>query len=435
MRDRIMALADKAAVRSIAFRRDFHQHPELGFTEFRTASLIARRCKELGLAVKVGPAVVAPNARLGLPSEQELDQAYQRAVAEGGDPEYLPQLRGGFTGVVAELKTGRPGPTIGFRFDIDALPVREDESENHVPTREGFRSVHEGIMHACGHDAHAAIGLGFAEVLVAIADQLSGTFRLIFQPAEEGCRGAYAMTEAGVVDDIDYMLGAHIGGRCPSGHFHPLREGFMASTKYSATFKGAAAHASSSPEQGRNAILAAAEAIEGLYAISRHSAAPTRVNVGIFKGGSGRNLIPDWAYLALEVRGQNDKSLAYMEHRTEKVLEGAAHAQECELELSMEGRALTLTPDADLVAMMGEVARQIDGLQVHDEAFVSGGSEDYTVFGARVQAHGGKVIFAQLGSTTPGLAHTYTFDLVEDDLRNGIAFFALAAARLGQPQQ
>lgn len=432
MSDRILALADRAAVRAVQFRRDFHKHPELGFTEFRTASLIARRCVDLGLSVKVGPEVVRPDARLGLPSEKELEEAYQRAVAEGGDPEFLPLLHGGFTGVVAELKTGRPGPTVGFRFDIDALPVKEDTSEEHRPTREGFRSIHEGIMHACGHDGHAAIGLGLAEVLVAIADQLTGTIRIIFQPAEEGCRGAYAMAEAGVVDDLDYLLGAHIGGRAPSGHFYSKREGFMASTKYSATFKGTTAHASSSPEQGCNALLAAAEAIEGLYAISRHSAAPTRVNVGVARGGSGRNMIPDWAYLALEVRGQNDKSLAYMEHRAQKVLEGAAHAQECGLDVTIEGRALTLTCDMDVAAMLGQEARKIAGLQVHDQTFVSGGSEDYTVLGARVQAHGGKVTFGQLGSTTPGLAHTYTFDLVEDDLRTGIAVFALAASRLSE---
>lgn len=429
MRDMVLALADKAAVRAVATRRDLHKHPELGFTEFRTASLIARRVTELGYDVKVGRDVVAED-RPGLPSEAELEETYQRAVAEGGDPEFLPLLRGGFTGVVAELRTGRPGPTVGLRFDIDALPIYEYDASEHVPLQKGFRSIHDGVMHACGHDAHTSIGLGVAEVLAAVADRLNGTIRIIFQPAEEGCRGAYAMVKAGVAEGIDYLLGAHIG-RAPSGHFYARRDGFMASTKMDVAFKGAPGHASASPEAGRNALLAAAQAIQGLYAISRHSAAASRVNVGTLEGGSGRNVIPDSACMAIEVRGKNNDVEAYMRRRAQKVLEGVAIAQEVDVDIKIVGQGLDMKTDEELAALVLDEVRQIPGMVAHDEEFRTGGSEDFTVLGVRVQEQGGQSIFGQLGTNIAAPSHTARFDINEDDLRNGIALFALATIRLG----
>lgn len=432
MEERIITLATKAATRAIQTRRDFHQHPELGFTEFRTTSLIARRCAELGYAVKVGPEVVKAEARMGLPPEEEMEEAYRRAEAEGGDPEFLPRTRGGFTGVLAELKTGRPGPTVAMRFDIDAVPVQESDSPEHRPAAEGFRSVHTGVMHACGHDAHAAIGLGVAEVLAGVKEELSGTYRLLFQPAEEGVRGANAMVEAGLLDHVNYLIGAHIGVGIPSGYLYTLTGGYLASTKIDVTFKGAPAHAGANPNLGRNALMGATQAVQALYGIARHGDGMSRVNVGVLRAGSGRNVIPDTAFMMLEVRGETDEIVAYMEHRTRQILEGCATAHELEVEIKLAGRAITLTCDQELATLVAEEARRIPGLQASGEFYHVVGSEDFTLMGARVREQGGKVTYMGLGSDSPTGHHTATFDVNEKDFLGGIAAFALAATRLGK---
>lgn len=428
--DQIFALVSEVAPKAVAIRRDFHQHPELGFTEFRTASLIARRCADLGYTVKVGREVMKADARLGLPSEEELEAAYQRAVAEGGDPEFLPLTRGGFTGLVAELKTGRPGPTVGMRFDIDALPVKEADTEDHLPTREGFQSVHPGIMHSCGHDGHAAMGLAVAEVVAKMADQLCGTIRFIFQPSEEECRGAYPMAEAGAADGLDYLLSVHLGLYVPSGELYTMLAGLLASTKMDVTFTGKPAHASAKPHEGHNALMGAAQALQGLYAISRHGQGNSRINVGLMRGGSGRNIIADNAFMALEVRGETDEVLAYMEDRSRKVLEGAALANDLGMKIDVVGRALTGCDSPELATVVAEEASKVPGLVVHNKGLVDRASDDYTVFEARVKEQGGQSIYMALGSNLPDGHHTYRFDFNEADMKNGIAVFALAAARL-----
>mgnify|MGYP002671194830 FL=1 len=116
-------------------------------------------------------------------------------------------VRAGYTGVVAVLRCGE-GATLAMRFDIDALPMAECPQETHRPTREGFASVNPGMMHACGHDGHAAIGLGVAHILAAHRDELRGTVKLIFQPAEEGVRGAKSIVENGHLDGVDYLIGS-----------------------------------------------------------------------------------------------------------------------------------------------------------------------------------------------------------------------------------
>lgn len=430
MRQQILSLVAEAMPNVIATRRDLHKYPELGLTEFRTASLVARRLKDLGFAVRVGREVMDPNALLGLPPEEELEAAYRRAEQEGADPEFLPLTRGGLTGVVGEWDTGRPGPTVAIRVDTDCIPVTETTEDGHLPAAEGFCSVHPGEMHSCGHDGHTAMGLGVAQVITRIADRLCGKIRLVFQPAEEGCRGAYPMAEGGAVDGVDYLLAVHLGVGAPSGHLYTMLDGLLASTKLDATFTGAPAHAAAAPHKGRNAVLALGQAIQGLYAISRHGDGTSRVNVGIARGGTGRNVIPADAYMQLEVRGQTDEILAYMEKRAQQVLEGAALAQDVELNISVQGRGLTSNNSQELANLVAEEAAHVPGLTVHNEKFVSGGSDDFTILGARVVKQGGKALYMVLGSDIQDGHHTYRFDFNEADLHNGVALFALAIARL-----
>ena len=193
-----------------AVRRDLHTYAEAGWCEIRTSSLIAKRLTELGYQVLTGPDVCLAEARMGLPPEEQLEAEYQRALQQGAVQPYAERARGGFTGVIGILDCGE-GPTIAMRFDIDALGVFEDKGMEHLPAYEGFCSVNDGVMHACGHDGHVSIGLGVAEILMNCREQLRGKVKLIFQPAEEGVRGAKSIVEHGHLDDVDYVIGNHMG--------------------------------------------------------------------------------------------------------------------------------------------------------------------------------------------------------------------------------
>ncbi len=148
----------------VALRRTLHGHPELGFLEYRTAALAAERLAGLGFAVKVGPEVMRQEAMMGVPAPAAIEAARRDALAAGAPAAWVERMPGGQTGVVAELRRGE-GPVLAFRFDMDALPVPETAKPGHAPNREGYRSTRPGLMHACGHDGHTAIGLGVAERL------------------------------------------------------------------------------------------------------------------------------------------------------------------------------------------------------------------------------------------------------------------------------
>jgi aminobenzoyl-glutamate utilization protein A len=278
MIDQVNRIADKVEERAIGYRRDFHRYAESGWTEFRTASLVARCLTDLGYEVVVGGQVIKEADRMGLPHPDLLHWHWQRALEQGGDPEFLEAVRGGSTGVVGILRRGQ-GPTVGLRFDMDAVDITESERPEHRPACEGFASVNDGAMHACGHDGHTAIGLGVAEVLMSLMDQIRGTVKLIFQPAEEGVRGAKAMVGAGVVDDVDYLLGLHLYSGWQLGEIDPGRTNYLATTKFDATLVGAPSHAGGRPHEGKNALLAAATAVLNLHAIPRHKEGATRINV------------------------------------------------------------------------------------------------------------------------------------------------------------
>jgi aminobenzoyl-glutamate utilization protein A len=421
-----------AAARAIALRRDLHRHPELGLTEFRTASLVARRLHELGLGVQLGREVMDSASRVGLPPEAELEQAYRRAEAEGAPAEFLPALAGGHTAVMGTLRGSAPGPVVALRVDMDALPILEDDTQAHLPAREGFASAHPGVMHSCAHDAHTAIGLAVAEVLGGMREQLAGTVKFIFQPAEEGGRGALPMVKAGVVDDVDHFIAIHLGTGVPSRSFRPDVFGHLASAKLDATFRGQAAHAGGNPEAGRNALLGAATAVLGLYGISRHRAGRSRVNVGTLHAGSGRNVIADTAVLQLEVRGETAEITDYMLQRAEAVLRGAAAAQELEVEIRLVGRTTTAESDSALAARVAAAAAGLEGVAVDPAPHHTGGSEDATYFMRRVQERGGQAIYAVVGSDLPSGHHTPRFDIDENDIPWAIEALAKSVLALGR---
>ncbi|MGC9523011.1 MAG: amidohydrolase [Anaerolineae bacterium] len=423
MLSRIGALTAKISADVIAHRRDFHKHAETGWTEFRTASLIARQLDRLGLEVHAGRSVIVDDVRMGVPAPEVLDAAWQRAKAQGGDPAYLEKTRGGFTGVVGLLGGGE-GPTVGLRFDIDALDLQESQAEDHRPAREGFASINEGAAHACGHDGHAALGLGVAGVLSGLADALRGRVKLIFQPAEEGVRGAKAMVAAGVVDDVDVMVGLHVHTGWPTGVVTTGRGGFLATDKLDAIFTGEAAHAGGSPQRGKNALLAAATAALNLHALPRHRDGVTRINVGRLVAGEGRNVIPPTAYMAIETRGGTLELAAYMREAARRVLESAAAMYGCSLEVVSMGSAGTAESDPALATRVAEVVERLPELSVRPEQ-PSGGSEDFTYMMQRVQQRGGLATSLNFGADGEGGgAHTATFDFDERALPLAVKLLA-----------
>ena len=409
-------LAQEVSAKAIATRRDLHKYPELGLTEFRTASLVARRLTDLGLEVRLGREVMKSEGRVGLPDPAELERCYHRAAEEGADTDFLPALEGGHTAVVGTLEGREPGPVVAMRVDMDALPILEDDTQAHLPARSGFASVHQGLMHACGHDVHTALGLGVAEVLSRSRDRLRGKVKFIFQPAEEGGRGALPMVEAGVVDDVDRLIAIHIATGVPSRTFRTAVVGHLASVKLDVTFRGRAAHAGGRPEQGRNALLGAAQAVVALYGISRHHAGRSRLNVGVLEAGSGRNVIADRARMIMEVRGETETIADYMHDRAQAILRGAAMAQDLDVDIELAGRTTVATSDQDLAERVAATAGDLPGIEVIAAPHVTGGSEDATFLMRRVQERGGRAIYAVIGSDLASGHHTPLFDIDEADM-------------------
>jgi aminobenzoyl-glutamate utilization protein A len=414
----------------VVARRDFHRYPELGWLEFRTASRIVRRLIDLGFDTRLGRDVVASHARNGVPEKGTLEDAWLRAHRQGGDPELLGPLRGGFTGVVGDLSAG-PGPTIAFRFDIDALPLSESADPQHRPAAEGFVSENAGVMHACGHDGHAALGLGLAQVIRDIRPFLSGRIRLIFQPAEEGVRGARAMVASGVLDGVDLLYGLHLHSGWPTGQVVPGRGGFLATSKFDAHLRGAPAHAGGSPHLGSNAVLAAATAAINLHAIPRHRGGATRINVGRIEAGEGRNVIGSRACLVIETRGETSELNSYMVSRAERVLAAAAAMYGCDVEVTPVGGADTAASDPELAARVAEAASWLRELTLRPSEPV-GGSDDLTHMMLHVQARGGLATSIGFGADLGGWGHhTERFDFDEAALPLALKLLAALALDAG----
>ncbi len=289
--------ADKIESKVIDWRRDFHKHPELGNQEFRTAKIVADYLRSLGMEVTENVAV---------------------------------------TGVVGILRGGKPGPMVALRADMDALPVAE---RNDLP----FRSVNTGtyngqetgIMHACGHDSHVAILMGVAEVLAGMKNQLEGSVKFIFQPAEEGIYepgvttfGAKQMVEEGVMTDVDAIFGLHIWAAIEAGKIGYRSGPFMAGVdNLEVTITGTQAHGAS-PWSGVDPIVTSAQAILGLQTIlSRNvniAENPAVVTVGAIHGGIRHNIIPEKVEMIGTIRTFGEEQQTLVHQRIHEIITNIA---------------------------------------------------------------------------------------------------------------
>lgn len=398
----------------INIRRQLHQNPEEGWSEFTTTAFLVTTLRGYGYDVLTGRKVVAPEACLGR-EESVVKAGLERARRNGVSEELLSEMEE-LTGCVAVLDTGRPGPTLAIRFDIDCVPVTECTDDTHVPAKEGFISKNPGFMHACGHDAHMSMGLAVAHWVMDNKDKLSGKIKILFQPAEEGVRGAAGMAASGILDDCDYFLGSHVAMSAKSGEIATNLYGYLCTTKFDVTFHGKPAHAGACPQEGRNALTAAANATVQMMGISRHSGGMTRINIGQLIAGEGRNVIPSKAVMKLEVRGETGEINQYMVDQVTNICKGIAMSFGVTYEMRKMGEAVDLTADQELVDILNAAGRATPGITVVDKALNFGGSEDATILARRVQAHGGKAAFFLWGSDRPSGHHTSTFDIKESDL-------------------
>ncbi|WP_313571563.1 amidohydrolase [Pantoea piersonii] len=415
------------------WRRDLHQFAESGWLEFRTATRVADALHKLGYQLQLGREVINAEARMGLPDADTLKQQEARALQQGALAQWMPAFSGGFCGIVATLETGRPGPVMGFRVDMDALDLNESQAADHLPQREGFASCNAGMMHACGHDGHTTIGLGLASVLMAMKSQLSGIIKLIFQPAEEGVRGAKAMVEAGVVDDVDLFTAIHLGTGVPAGELVCGSDSFLATTKLDVHFTGIGAHAGGKPEEGRNALLAAAQATLGLHGLPQHSGGVARVNVGVLQAGTGRNVVADTALMKVETRGVSNEVNDDIYQQALRIIAGAAAMYGVEYEVKLMGAARSCTPTQPWVDFLHQQAEALGIFDsVVDSKAQAAGSEDATCMMERVKQRGGQATYAIFGCELAAGHHNAKFDFDESVM--GKAVQMLATLALNQSQ-
>ena len=417
--EQITKMADEIAPELVAQRRDFHKFAEKGWFEMRTSSIIARKLTEMGYEVLVGDQVCKKDARMGVPSDEELEEQYERAVAQGADPEFVKYTKGGMTGVIGILRCGE-GPTVAMRFDIDALGVFEEKDKSHRPACEGFGSVNEGFMHACGHDGHTSVALEVCRWLVDHKDQLKGTIKVLFQPAEEGVRGAGAMAASGVVDDVDTLIGAHVGTFAKLGTIGLCESGFLASTKIDVHFHGRPSHAGADPEKGRSALMAACAAAMMMQGIPRSGEGTTRIAVGRLNAGEGRNVTPVHADMQLEVRGETGEINQYMVKNVENIVEGVKRAYEVEAEIVKAGEATTLPSCPEVLDLIESVAKTVPGVESIERFNKPSGSEDCTLLIERVVQHGGRGAYFLFGCNHHG-HHRADFE-IQDETSLPMAF-------------
>ena len=432
MMKRIAQEAKSLRDEAVSLRRDFHKYPECGFCEFRTAAKIIDYLKDLGYEVKFGTDVISKDHIFGAPNADLLKRESNRALAEGVSKEYIDAMYGGATAVVATIKGGKSGDakTVAFRFDIDCNELSESQSEDHRPKREGFVSQHDGCMHACGHDGHATIGLIFAKLLLNYREDFAGTVKLIFQPAEEGVRGAAAMVAAGVVDDVDYFFSGHLGLSANKvGKFACSTDGFLCATKFDAEFFGKSAHAGLAPQDGCNALLAAAQATLSLHGISRHGSGASRINVGVFSGGSGRNVIPEYSKIMFETRGENAGINSFMVERAQEIIKASAQIYNVRSEVRCVGHADSFKPDLEFSKELNEIAKSAN--IYNDIVLVANmnASEDCTAFMNRVVERGGNASNFLYGTDLTSPHHTPEFDINEDSLTDAAAWLTILAVK------
>ena len=404
----------------IEYRREFHKYPENGWREIRTSARIAEILTEMGYDCLMGSDAVNIDTvgKFVRPDEAERKKNMERALRQGAKAEFVERTKG-WPGVVAELDTGREGPVTAFRFDIDCLPYDEPQTEGYRPFDEGYNSCNPESDHACGHDAHTAMGLGIASALQEKKEQLKGKIRLLFQPAEETFNGAQSMIDKGHLDDVQNFIAMHVA---LSAENRPLPshticcgcKDFLSDRQLDVTFHGRAAHPCGAAQEGKNALLAACSAALNIHAIAPHEEGLCRVNVGELHAGIAINTIAPNALLKVEYRGQTPDIAAYVGKRVFDVLDGSAKAYDMTYTYDDYGEVPAGKSDDAMMEIIERAAKKIPWFEkIYFEGNV-GGTDDAAAMINKVQSNGGIATYIGIGTDTTQPVHNPEFDIDED---------------------
>ena len=375
----------------IDLRHQIHQYPELGNREYKTAKLVAKHLRSLGIEV-------------------ETDIAY--------------------TGVVGILKGNKPGPVVAVRADMDALPVTEETDLSFKSTvKTTYLNKEVGVMHACGHDIHTSVQLGVASVLASMKRSLPGTVKFIFQPAEEGPPpgeegGADLMLKEGVFANLkpSAIFGLHTHPGLAVGELGlTIGPAMAAVDHFMITIKGKQSHGAY-PHKSVDPIIMATEAVDAFQTIRSRSLSPLEpsvVTVGIIRGGERFNIIPEQVHLEGTVRTYNPEVQDMVEHRMNKILEGITLAYGGSFELDYDRGTPATINDPELAKQMIPTMERVVGknnLKFLDPVM---GGEDFAFFANEVPG-----MYYRLGvlkpGTTSGWVHTPTFRADDSCLEVGI---------------
>jgi len=367
----------------VHWRRQLHQKPELGFQEQLTANFVAQKLQEWGVE-------------------------HQVEIAQ--------------TGIVALIPGNRPGPVLAIRADMDALPIQE---ENEV----SYRSQHDGIMHACGHDGHVTIALGTIRYLTQHPPDFAGSLKFIFQPAEEGPGGAKPMIEAGVLrnPDVDAIIGLHLWNNLPLGTVGVRSGALMAAVEcFRCTIHGKGGHGAI-PQQTIDSVVVSAQVVTALQTIVARNVNPIDsavVTVGELHAGTATNVIADSAYMSGTVRYFNPAYETYFGPRIEQVIAGICQSHGAHYELDYWRLYPPVINDGAIAALVRSVAETVveSPLGVVPQCQTMGG-EDMAFF---LQEVPGCYFFLGSANTEKGLAfphHHPRFDFDETALAMGVEIF------------
>ena len=396
----IRTAADKIEQKVIDWRHDFHQNPELGNREFRTAEIISKHLKSLGIEV---------------------------------------QTKVGITGVVGILKGAKPGPVVALRADMDGLPVTE---KNDLPFKSTVTTMYNGketgVMHACGHDAHVSILMGVAEILSSMKKDLKGTVKFIFQPAEEGAPkgeegGAELMVKEGVLENpkVDVIFGLHMGAQVETGKitYHP--GGTMAGVSdMKITVKGKPSHGAY-PWLSIDPIVVSAQIINALQTIVSRNVNLTEngavITIGAINGGNRSNIIPEQVEMLGTVRTLSDEDEKLINERIRQVVEKTAEAAGTTalLELPYSSHYPVTFNDVELTnAMLPSLQKSAGAENVLLVPAVMG-AEDFSFFQQKVPGLFFFVGGLQKGTDpkTSGPHHTPEFMLDDSSFKTGVNAF------------
>ena len=421
--------------RFVEYRREFHHYAELGWREIRTSARIAEVLEEMGYKCLMGTQVINEDTvSFEMLTDEEKQAEKERAIAQGAKPEYVERTEG-YPGVIAELDTGKEGPVTAFRVDIDCLPYEEPQKEGFRPFDEGYISCNAGNVHACGHDAHAAIGMGLAYELMQKKDQLKGKMRIIFQPAEERYNGAQAIVDKGHLDDAMNFISVHMaltaeGWPLPSNTIACGCKDFLSDDQIDVTFHGRAAHPCGASQEGKNALLAACTAALNLHAIAPHEEGLCRVNVGVLNAGVVVNTIAPNAFMSIEYRGQTKTIAAYARKRVFDILDGAAKAHDMEYTYEDFGEIPAAQSSDAMMEVIERAAKKVPWFEkIYFEGSI-GGTDDASVMMNKVQDNGGIATYVGIGCDTTQPLHNAEFDLDEDSIPATIEMLVHAVEEL-----